>query len=401
MLSNQLLIGRTQSGKTTQVLYALRSRFIAETKNGTIPPTTGLTVIDPKGSSLWLGSGSLQDKDGTSSFVFVQSESPESVLAAQKKLSYLSTVLANRRKVRMNCLLSDIPYNPRPHMIVLEEWLMLLSAAKNYDQMYRIKGGPSLQDWFVSTVVGMLESGLEDSFQLWLCTQDPTSERNKLSPDGRNNCTMSCFGGPERGYSTIATALNNPHIVPAGEAAELRSDLGILRQRGAWAVLTNGINEGDARRSLRQFNLYTCPIIDSRSLKREKLFKGPLSYLPPGTELGKAQSVNDPQDEPEPLITQPKNVVAFPPKFTGESLQSPALSEEANRVIEFCERRNRPVRLRDVCNGINEDWVNADSVKAAADECVRAGIGRLEPNPKYRGSFIFSIETESPHAYGL
>lgn len=389
LLSHRLFVGRTQSGKTSQMLAGLEDILRPEIAEGKLP-TTGLTVIDAKGSSLWLGAGSLTDKDNTSSFIWVRRDQPETLLAAKAKLEYIvKKVMPYRAATRMRCLESGVPYRPRPHILIIEEWLILLSIAREYDALYTAKGGKSIEQWFINTVIGLIVSGLEDGLEIWISTQDPTTERNKFSPDCRNNFIFNCFGGPERGYSSITSAIGNQYIVDPSFKPNLLKRLNQARAQRLWAVLSNHCDPASGD---EHWNLYRAPAFDPR-IKGKILFRGPGSVLPNMSGLSIAQPA-----KVEEIATEDKSkIIQFPDRSNltlVEEFSEQSLSEAAQRLLKFVRRQNRIIKLQEACKHLPAEWRRAEVVHNAAQECVDAGLATLIENPNYPNSFYFELIEE-------
>lgn len=400
--SHRLYCGLTQSGKTLSMLRSLMSRYEKETAycqmRGIEPPYSRVTIIDPKGS-LWGGYDTVADLDGRSCVVRVDESDLDTILQAYNKLAFFSgEVLPKRRRTRMNLYSHGQAYNPRPHILIIEEWLYLLDIANDYDFANGLKGNASLEQKLIRKVKSLVRTGLEDGVQIWLSTQEPTVEANRFSGSFRSNFDFYCFGSPVRGYESIEIALDARYnIVRSGEARKrLSKRLQELSDTEQW--VTFAISGDTARQEKNGPRLGRTPWIDP-ILKRQQFIRGTLPALFSAAAVEDTAEQSQATDTPSPAVDEDtdfwsdssgsgaaENIVAFPSPNTRR------LTKGAQRLVDFTRVQGGVLpRLQQAYSRLGTNWNTADTVRTLAQECVDAGLARLVENPGYAGSYRFEL----------
>ena len=399
--NHRLYCGLTQSGKTLSMLYSLKKRYERERaycqQYGIEPPYTRVSVIDPKGS-LWGGYDTVVDLDGKSCVVWVDESDAETVQAAYNKIAFFAgEVLPKRRKERMARRRRKEPYNPRPHIIIIEEWIYLLDICEDFDLEHGLRGKSSLRGRLIRKVKSLVRTGLEDGVQVWLSSQEPTVEANQFSNSFRSNFDYYCFGSPVRGYESIEIAIDGRYnIVRSTEARKkLATGLNKLRAEKAWT--TFAISGDPAKSRSSGPTLGRTPWIDP-ILKEQQFVFGPLDadagvpeVQPERQVLGRtsgqasasAAAVSQSGD-PE-LLT---NLLNFP-------VAPVPVSRGAQRLLDYTRGQGGVLpRLQQAYNRLGSRWNTAEIVRQLANECVAAGLATLIENPSYSGSYRFELLNE-------
>lgn len=380
--THKMFCGVSQSGKTSVMLCQLEKKLLEEMDQYG-EWFTSFSVVDAKGSSLWFGAGSKVDFDKESAFVWAKPESKESMLAAYRKIKAVSQLRAQRAELRMKFMREGIPYEPRPHIFVIEEWLMLLSHAKSYDLFFRDKQEFSLKERFKQLVEVLILGGLEDNIQIWLSTQYPDVEANGFAAQCRDNFEFNCCGGPVRGYDSISAAITNKYIVRLkADRDRLIERLEKARQKALWVMFRKvqvPVPEpGKPHQEL--LDIWRTPFIDN-SIKSRIHIRGELPFIP---------SYDEASDSEQSEAVKPANVVDFPSSKTPGS----GLSRGAEKLINFARRQGRKIRLQEAQTGISGEYGKAAVIKKSAEECVLAGLASLIPNPNYEGSYFFVLKDQ-------
>lgn len=388
---SRLFVALSQTGKTTQMVSSLE-RIIRPEIEGGHEPITGVTVVDFKGSSLWLGLKHRPDKDGTPSFLWVPRNSFEGLIIAKAKLEALSHMLNQRAKVRMDCLAQGISYNPRPHILILEEWLIGLTLATRYDNAHSGgKKAPRMRQWFEDTLAEFLVSGLEDGLEVWISTQSPNVDKNGLDVSLRKHLIFHCFGSPVQDYEAIELALKNHNIVPSDFRKPLLEELRQRSSQKQWLMLSDDpAMAADPRlsdRPCKPWIFYERRNFNPR-IKGLQLFEGKGSPVPSLSEF--YSLLPDYQAQRSVIVlsganlTTPEEPIEEQPEESAED----ALLDAMEKLIAFTSERNGKIRLREAQIGLTGRWT-IEQVKAAADYAVERGLATLTPKPK--GSFEFQL----------
>jgi hypothetical protein len=381
------------------MLNSLKKRYERERpycqQLGIDPPYTRVTVIDCKGS-YWGGYDTVVDLDGNSCVVEVDESDLNTVLKAYNKIAFFAgEVLPKRRRERVHRHRQGQPYVPRPHVLLIEEWLYLLELADEYDFEQGLKGNASIKQRLIRKVKAIVRTGLEDAVQLWLSSQEPTVQENCFSAAFRYNFDYYCFGSPARGYNSIEVAIDPRYrIVPSSETRkELAKRLAYLKSMGIWT--TFAISGDPAKQEANGPRLGRTPMIDP-AIKRQQFVFGPLKQDTDweadwGTESpqkGVKQGVERSAVEPDDLhsvVAEPSGiaqVIAFPKR----------LSRGAERLIEYTREQGGTLpRLQQAYSRLGTRWNTAEIVKGLAVECVEAGLARLVENTNYAGSYRFEL----------
>jgi hypothetical protein len=385
--------GLSQTGKTAAIQNLLCQKYLREKEfceaHGIEPPFTNITIIDPKASQ-WLGYETKPDLDGRSCVVHVDPSCPETFQAAYRKIMFFFLeVLPKRRRVRQYNNWHRLPYNPRPHILLIEEWPFTLQIAAAYDALFDLKGNKSSVVRICDAVWGMVETGLEDGIEVWLTTQDPTVGTNHLpSAALRANFAFYCFGSPLRGWESIRIALDGRYgIVRNPKArAKLLEQLDRFEAAKAWVTFTLS---GNKELGIPyQARLGRTPLIGPE-IKQTRLINGPL--VPEFLKLKPVEasdgSITDEQPEsdsclsPVPVAHPATNILPF-------SRNQRWPSKEARRLLDFTDKQGGQLKsLRDAYVGMG---ASAREIRQWAQECVDLGFARMVPN-KYPGSFRFVL----------
>ena len=155
--------------------------------------------------------------------------------------------------------------------------------------------------------------------------------------------------------------------------AEVRR--GLKRELRIWAAAGEWVTFSD----IGGYAIFSSPLLDER-LKQTHVFRGELPLLPVTAPV---------------LETHREREANVIPLFGDHSLPSvvdasgPQLSKGAAALLRFTYRQGRPIRLQEAYNSLSR-FGKAEAVKGYAQECVEQRLAKLEENPGYRGSFLFS-----------
>lgn len=390
--SHRLYCGMTRCGKTISMLNSLKKRYEKEQpycqQHDIEPSYTRVTVIDPKGSQ-WGGYETVVDLDGQSCVVRVDESDLDTILQAYNKLAFFSgEVLPKRRRTRMDLYRHGQAYNPRPHIIIIEEWLYLLDIASDYDFANNLKGNASLEQKLIRKVKSLVRTGLEDGVQIWLSTQEPNVDANKFSAAFRSNFEYYCFGSPVRGYDSIEIALDARYnIVRSAEARKkLGQKLEEMSEAELWTTLA--ISGDPNRQKTSGPKIGRTPWIDD-SIKRQQFIVGELATAEDKAIAAAVTGTATVEVESSPgraVKPSGSNVIDFP------SPGSARLSKGAQRLIDFTRKQGGSLsRIQQAYSRLGLSWNTAEIVKELAQECVDAGEARLVENVGYPGSYRFEL----------
>jgi hypothetical protein len=271
-----ILACSTQSGKTSTILGAIEELHTQTNGN------SDWSIVDPKGS-LWMGLEDLGKVIRLSVDNVLQS------LVALKLLDELITKMVSRQKVRTQKLMSGEDYNPKPHVLILDEWPTILNIAGIYDietstcekeeKATRVK---SVREQIISKVQTLVFNGAEDNIRVWVVGQTHSCKGAGFSVDTRNNFGVFCLGrnSEKSNFQSIERAIADTWLIyDARIRARMQDEL--EQYRGTFGVSVAYTNIGGHK---------ICQMPNLTGIKTKKIF-------------GKSNLVNFPKKEPinEPL----------------------------------------------------------------------------------------------------
>lgn len=212
---------QTQTGKTTTVRAAIERKHILS--NGAVD----WTIFDPK-KSVWMGLEDLKDEDGSPKVVYMDYDNPSDILKMVPKLKWAITKMTKRQELRKAKRKAGEKYNPKPHILLFDEWVSTKKLANWYDEDRTPEEKKNtVAVW--TTIKRMFEllvlNGLEDGMIVWVVTQMPNCEQNDIDSGLRDQFGYWCQGR-DGDFRSIEAALGNNWIVPAGKTKnKLKTEL--------------------------------------------------------------------------------------------------------------------------------------------------------------------------------